>query len=67
MASVAIGRWPRAAAFWAVVIGFTGARAAYVSTQLGDPHDSWLGVFKIWEGGLALFGGLTFGAAGGAS
>ena len=50
------------AAFWAVVVGFVGARLAYVSTHLyrfrGDP----MGVLKLWEGGLALFGGLTFGA-----
>ena len=50
------------AAFWAVVIGFTGARLAYVSTHWYRFEDDWLGVFKIWEGGIAMFGGLTAGA-----
>lgn len=49
------------AAFWAVVIGFAGARLAYVSTHLDRYQDDWLGVFKLWEGGIALFGGLTAG------
>lgn len=51
------------AAFWAVVVGFAGARLAYVSTHLYRYRGDWLGVFKVWEGGLALFGGLTLGAA----
>ncbi len=49
------------ACFWAVVLGFTGARLAYVSTHLGNFSDDWLGVFKLWKGGIALYGGLTFG------
>lgn len=48
----------------AVVFGFIGARLAYVSTHLGrfdgDPLDPWQ-VIAVWEGGLALFGGLTLG------
>jgi prolipoprotein diacylglyceryl transferase len=51
------------AAFWAVLIGFIGARLAHVSTNLGRFEGDWLGVFRIWEGGIALFGGLTFGTA----
>lgn len=50
------------AAFWAIVIGFVGARLAFVLPRLGNYSDDWLGVFRIWEGGIALFGGLTFGA-----
>lgn len=49
------------AAFWAIVIGFVGARLAYVSTHLDRFEGDWLGVFRLWEGGIALFGGLTFG------
>jgi len=49
------------AGFWAIVIGFVGARFAFVLPRLGDYSDDWLGVFRIWEGGIALFGGLTFG------
>ncbi len=47
---------------WTVIIGFLGARAAYVSTHLDRFDGRWYAVFFIWEGGLALFGGLTAGA-----
>ncbi len=46
---------------WAVVAGFIGARAAYVSTHTDKFAGHWLHVFAIWEGGLALYGGLTLG------
>ena len=47
----------------AVVFGFVGARLAYVSTHLDRfAGDDWWRVVAIWEGGLALFGGLTLGA-----
>jgi prolipoprotein diacylglyceryl transferase len=49
-------------AIWAVVIGFLGARAAYVLTHSGNFTDRPYAVFFIWEGGLALYGGLLFGA-----
>ena len=49
-------------AIWAVVIGFLGARAAYVLTHSGNFIDRPYAVFFIWEGGLALYGGLLFGA-----
>lgn len=46
----------------AVVLGFVGARLAYVSTHLDRfAGDDWWRVVAIWEGGLALFGGLTLG------
>ncbi len=47
---------------WTVVLGFAGARLAYVSTHLSRYDGRWYAVFFIWEGGLALFGGLTVGA-----
>ncbi len=47
---------------WTVVIGFAGARLAYVSTHTARYVGRWYAVFFIWEGGLALFGGLTAGA-----
>jgi prolipoprotein diacylglyceryl transferase len=47
---------------WTVIIGFLGARLAYVSTHLDRFEGRWYAVFFIWEGGLALFGGLTAGA-----
>lgn len=47
---------------WTVILGFVGARIAYVSTHLGRYEDRWYAVLFVWEGGLALFGGLTVGA-----
>jgi prolipoprotein diacylglyceryl transferase len=46
---------------WAVVAGFLGGRLAYVSTHTGEFRGRWLHVLFIWEGGLALYGGLTLG------
>lgn len=45
-----------------VVFGFLGARLAYVSTHLDRFDGEWWRVIAIWEGGLALYGGLTGGA-----
>jgi prolipoprotein diacylglyceryl transferase len=45
----------------AVIVGFMGARLAYVSTHLDRFDGEWWKVIAIWEGGLALFGGLTAG------
>ena len=47
---------------WTVVIGFVGARIAYVSTHTARFQGRWHAVLFIWEGGLALYGGLTAGA-----
>ncbi len=47
---------------WTVAIGFLGARIAYVSTHTARYTGRWHAVFFIWEGGLALYGGLTAGA-----
>lgn len=47
---------------WAVVAGVLGARIAYVAprfTQIAE-RGFWH-LFAIWEGGLALYGGLTAG------
>jgi prolipoprotein diacylglyceryl transferase len=47
---------------WAVGMGLVGARLAYVSTNLDRfLFDDILGIFRVWEGGLAFFGGLLFG------
>ena len=45
-----------------VIFGFLGARLAYVSTHLSRFEGEWWKVLALWEGGLALFGGLTAGA-----
>jgi prolipoprotein diacylglyceryl transferase len=47
--------------FPAIVVGFLGARLAYIVTHTGRYQGRWLEVFAVWQGGLALFGGLTFG------
>jgi prolipoprotein diacylglyceryl transferase len=47
---------------WTVILGFVGARAAYVSTHLDRFRGEWWRVIEVWQGGLALFGGLTVGA-----
>jgi prolipoprotein diacylglyceryl transferase len=47
---------------WMVVGGFVGARLAYVSTHLSRFEGRWWGVVAIWEGGIALYGGITLGA-----
>jgi prolipoprotein diacylglyceryl transferase len=47
---------------WTVLLGFAGARLAYVVTHTSRFEGRWYAVFFIWEGGLALFGGLTVGA-----
>ncbi len=45
-----------------IVFGFLGARLAYVSTHLSRFEGEWWKVIAIWEGGLAMYGGLTLGA-----
>ena len=42
--------------------GFLGARLAYVLPRLGYFLDNPAEILAIWQGGLALFGGLTLGA-----
>jgi len=49
-------------AIWAIVIGFLGARAGYVFTHTARFEGRPWAVLFIWEGGLALYGGLFFGA-----
>lgn len=48
-------------AFWVIIFGFIGARLYYVifnyKMYLNDP----LSILKIWEGGLAIHGGLIGG------
>ena len=47
-----------------VVFGVIGARLYYVLTTLGErSYDSFLDVIAIWEGGLAIYGGIIAGSA----
>lgn len=45
-----------------LIFGFIGARIGYVSTHLSRFEGEWWKVIAVWEGGLALYGGLTAGA-----
>ena len=54
-------------AIWTVPFGILGARFYHVITHLSDyfgPGQDPVSVFYIWNGGLAIFGGLLFGALG---
>lgn len=54
-------------ALWAVPFGIIGGRIVHVLTHAGDyfgPGTDWTSIFRIWEGGLAIYGGLIFGALG---
>lgn len=48
--------------FWTVIFGLVGARIYYVifssQSYLSDP----LSVFRVWEGGMAIYGGVIGGA-----
>jgi prolipoprotein diacylglyceryl transferase len=54
-------------AIWTVPIGIIGARFYHVATHLNDYFGAGknpVSVFYVWEGGLAIYGGLLFGALG---
>ena len=55
------------AALWAIPFGLVGARLYHVITTpynyFGPGADPW-GVFKVWEGGMAIFGGIGLGTVG---
>lgn len=45
-------------------IGIIGARLYYVVFNFSIYKDNFVDVFKIWEGGLAIYGGIIFGILG---
>ena len=48
-----------------VVLGVIGARAYYVLTTLGQfDYSSFMKVIAVWEGGLAIYGGIIGGCVG---
>jgi phosphatidylglycerol---prolipoprotein diacylglyceryl transferase len=49
-------------AFWTIILAFLGARAFHVVSHFEDYRYDLLGVFKIWEGGLAIYGAVVVGA-----
>lgn len=53
--------------FWALIGAIVGARLAYVAGHLAEVTDQFrdpLGIFKVWEGGISLLGGITGGVVG---
>lgn len=54
-------------ALWAVPFGIVGGRLYHVATHWNDyffPGSDPLAIFRIWEGGLAIYGAIIFGALG---
>ena len=54
-------------AIWAVPFGIVGGRLFHVFTHANDyfgPGRDWTTMFKLWEGGLAIYGALIFGTLG---
>ena len=52
------------ALFWALLGALIGARVGYVLGHLPEVTDSGrdiLGIFRVWEGGISLIGGITGG------
>lgn len=47
--------------FWSIVIGFIGARIYYVAFSWEHYQDDLLSVFAIWQGGIAIYGGVIAG------
>ena len=48
--------------FYAIVFGVIGARIYYCLFNLDYYLNDFLSIFKVWEGGLAIHGGIIFGA-----
>lgn len=48
--------------FWTIILGIIGARLYYVIFHWAEYRTSLLDIFKIWNGGLAIHGGLIAGA-----
>ena len=47
--------------FWVIVLGVIGARLYYVAFNFDLYRDNPIDILKIWEGGLAIHGGLIAG------
>ena len=48
--------------FWALIGAIIGARVGYVAGHMSEVTDGGrdiLGIFKVWEGGISLIGGIT--------
>ncbi|MBE6148503.1 MAG: prolipoprotein diacylglyceryl transferase [Firmicutes bacterium] len=49
-------------AFWAIIFGIIGARIYYVIFNYSMYKGDLMAIFRIWEGGLAIHGGIIAGA-----
>lgn len=47
--------------FWCLIFGFIGARLYYVAFNYDIYRDNPIDILKVWEGGLAIHGGLILG------
>ena len=47
--------------FYLVIVAIIGARVYYVIFNFTAYRDNPLDIFKIWEGGLAIYGGIIAG------
>lgn len=47
--------------FWCIIFGFIGARLYYVAFNYDAYSEDLISIFKIWNGGLAIHGGILFG------
>ena len=46
--------------FWTIIVGIIGARLYYVVFNY-EMYNNFSDIFKVWEGGLAIHGGIIFG------
>lgn len=46
--------------FWGIIFGIVGARLYYVAFN-HELYTNFVDIFKVWEGGLAIHGGIVFG------
>jgi phosphatidylglycerol---prolipoprotein diacylglyceryl transferase len=54
--------------FWGLIGSMVGARVAYVIghfSEVTDSGDDLLGIFRVWEGGISLLGGIVGGVLAG--
>lgn len=54
-----------AIAIWAVPAGIVGARLYHVVTDWSRFDGDLMSIFKVWQGGLGIWGGITFGVLAG--
>jgi phosphatidylglycerol:prolipoprotein diacylglycerol transferase len=52
-------------ALWLLVLAIAGGRALFVLTHWSEYAGDPLAIFRLWEGGLMLYGGYIFAIAGG--